>query len=137
CRSPSPTYPIPSRCCGWSAGLASPTPLARCSPPAQPSYWSAPAMAEPDRHTPLVAVTRRLDDEVDLIEFAGADGVVFERDGIGLAGVGTALTIETEGDPATAAESVDAALSPIDVDDEVGQPGCGPVAFGALPFVPG
>jgi isochorismate synthase len=77
----------------------------------------------------LVARTRRLDDDVDLLAVAGRDGVLFEQHGTGLAGRGVALRIETAAD-------VDAALAAIDVDvdDEVEGPGTGPVAFGALPF---
>jgi isochorismate synthase len=75
----------------------------------------------------LVARTRRLDTDVDLLAVAGRDGVLFEQHGTGLAGRGVALRIES-------AAEVDAALAAIDVDDEVGHAGTGPVAFGALPF---
>lgn len=77
-----------------------------------------------DRH--LVARTRRLDADVDLLALAGGDGVVVERGRAGLAGRGTALR--------TAAADIDAVLATIAVDDEVGVPGCGAVAFAALPF---
>ncbi|MGI8661692.1 MAG: isochorismate synthase [Acidimicrobiales bacterium] len=76
------------------------------------------------------AVTRRLDGEVDLVEQAGDAGVVFERGRIGLAGRREAMRV-----PADAA-SVARALSAFDIDDEVGVPGCGPVAFAAIPFDP-
>jgi len=76
------------------------------------------------------AVTRRLDGDVDLVAAAGADGVVVERARVGLAGRGEARRV-----PADAA-SIAEALGAIDVDDEVGLPGCGPVAFAALPFDP-
>lgn len=66
--------------------------------------------------------------EVDLVAFAGDDGVLFERDGCGLAGRGVALRLD-----AAAAGEVLAAIPTI---DEVGRPGCGPVAIGALPFDP-
>lgn len=84
---------------------------------------------------PLLARTRRLDDEIDLLDIAGADGVLFSRGGSGLAGRGEALRVahDPATDPATA---VGAALSAIDVDDDVGRPGCGPVGFAALPFDP-
>ncbi|HEV7763326.1 MAG TPA: isochorismate synthase [Acidimicrobiales bacterium] len=86
----------------------------------------------------LVARTRRLDRDVDLLAVAGADGVLFERGRAGLAGRGVAARIPwTAGDPAAAARAAADALAAIDADDQVGQPGCGPVAFGALPFVPG
>ena len=79
--------------------------------------------------TGLVARTVAIDPgEVDLVAFAGDDGVLFERDGCGLAGRGVALRI-----PAGGAAR---ALATIDADDAVGCPGTGPVAFGALPFRP-
>ena len=52
------------------------------------------------------------------------------RDGVGLAGRGVALT----GRPSTTSAD---ALAAIERDDEVGPARCGPVAFGALPFLPG
>ena len=79
---------------------------------------------------PLTARTVALDGpEVDLLAFAGDDGVLFEREGWGLAGRGVALRVE----PARADEALGAMAS----HDEVGLPGCGPVAIGALPFDPG
>jgi menaquinone-specific isochorismate synthase len=85
---------------------------------------------------PLVARTRRLDDEIDLLTVAGSDGVLVSRGGSGLAGRGEALRIAhgPEDDPA---DTVGAALGAIEVDDELGRPGCGPVGFAALPFDPG
>ncbi|HVX17056.1 MAG TPA: isochorismate synthase [Acidimicrobiales bacterium] len=82
----------------------------------------------PDAHggAALVARTRRLDLDVDLPVLAGADGVLFERAGEGFAGLGVATQVP--------AELAATALAAIDVDDEVGLPGCGAVAFGALPF---
>jgi menaquinone-specific isochorismate synthase len=74
----------------------------------------------------LVARTRRRDGDVDLLAAAGADGVVFERERVGLAGRGVAGRFPLAG----AAD----ALGAIEVDDEVGLPGTGAVAFGALPF---
>jgi len=86
----------------------------------------------------LVARTRRLDADVDLVAFAGRDGFVFEKGRSGLAGRGEALTIDwAAGDPSAAARAAAATLAAIEADDEVGVPGTGPVAFGALPFVPG
>ncbi len=78
----------------------------------------------------LVARTRRLDGDVDLLAVAGSDGLLFARGGTGLAGAGEAARIPREG----AAE----ALAAIEVGlDEVARPGSGPVAFAALPFLPG
>jgi menaquinone-specific isochorismate synthase len=75
------------------------------------------------------ARTVPVDGPVDLLAFAGDDGVLFEREGAGLAGRGEALRVEGTMDtlPARAA----AALAGIDGDA---------VALGALPFdrdVPG
>lgn len=87
--------------------------------------------------TKLVARTVRLDTEIDLLELAGDDGVLFEKGRRGLAGRGLALTIDVpRAAPSRAAEVVGDALATIECDDAVGLPGCGPVAFGALPFAP-
>ena len=67
-------------------------------------------------------------DDVDLLGFAGDHGMLFERDGCGLAGRGIALRV-----PAGQAAEALAAMA---ADDEVGLPGTGPVALGALPFSP-
>ena len=75
----------------------------------------------------LTATTRRLDADVDLLAAAGPDGVLFERGRAGLAGRGVVLQVPVA--------DADEALASIAVDDEVGLPGCGPVAFGALPFL--
>ena len=75
----------------------------------------------------LVARTRRLDRDVDLLAVAGRDGILFEQHGCGFAGRGLAARID-------GAHAVDDALAAIEVDDEVGLPGTGPVAFAALPF---
>jgi isochorismate synthase len=86
----------------------------------------------------LVARTRRLDADADLLAIAGRDGALFEKGRVGLAGRGCATRIDwPAGDPAAAARSAAAELAAIESDDEVGAPGCGPVAFGALPFAPG
>ena len=86
----------------------------------------------------LVARTRRLDADVDLVAFAGHSGVVFEKGRAGVAGRGCALAIDwPAGDPAAAARAAAAALAAIGSEDEVGVPGTGAVAFGALPFTPG
>jgi menaquinone-specific isochorismate synthase len=76
----------------------------------------------------LVARTRRLDADVDLLEVSGDGGWLFEHDRAGLAGRGVAVRV--------AVEDADELLASIPVDDEVGRPGCGPIAFGALPFHP-
>jgi isochorismate synthase len=75
------------------------------------------------------AITRPLDKNVDLNDVAGDDGLLFVRDGVGVASRGIARRIDVE--------EATASLASIDRDDEVRQPGCGPVAIGALPFTPG
>jgi isochorismate synthase len=86
----------------------------------------------------LVARTRRLDADVDLLTFAGDDGFVFEKARSGVAGRGCALVVDwPRGAPAAAARSAADALAALAVDDQVRVPGTGPVAFGALPFEPG
>jgi menaquinone-specific isochorismate synthase len=74
----------------------------------------------------LVATTRRVDHDVDLLALAGRDGVVLERGRSGLAGRGVATRVPLA--------EADALLAGIATDDEVGAPGTGPVAFGALPY---
>jgi menaquinone-specific isochorismate synthase len=70
--------------------------------------------------------TRRLDRDVDLLAVAGADGVLWEKGGFGVAGRGVARRVSVD--------QVAAALGALDVDDELDAPGSGPVAFAALPF---
>ena len=86
----------------------------------------------------LVARTRLLDLAPDLLAVAGDDGALFVHADVGLAGVGEAARITV---PRTGgrddAHAVQAVLGAIDTHDEVRQPGCGPVALGALPFDPG
>jgi isochorismate synthase len=75
------------------------------------------------------AVTRPLDTDVDLNAFARGDGLLFVRDGVGLAGRGVAVRASVD-------EVMDT-LAAIERDDTVRQPGSGPVAVGCLPFRPG
>jgi menaquinone-specific isochorismate synthase len=77
----------------------------------------------------LVARTRRLDRDADLLAVAGSDGVLWERSGLGLAGRGEAARVPVG--------AVDELLRDIERDDPVNLPGSGPVAFAALPFLPG
>jgi len=83
---------------------------------------------------PLRARSFWLDQSVDLLTVAGGDGWLWEREGVGFAGRGCAARVVVPGGIAFAAAAVDAALAGIDTDDEVGVPGSGPVAVGALPF---
>lgn len=77
---------------------------------------------------PLVARTRRVDRDIDLLALAGAAGVLLERAKTGLSGRGVAQRV-----PVSQADGV---LAAIEVHDEVRLAGTGPVAFGALPFRP-
>jgi isochorismate synthase len=83
------------------------------------------------------ATTRRLDGDVDLLDVAGAHGFLFEQHGLGVAGRGEALRVPLPVGPgrlAAAADQVTAALGTLEGEDDVGLPGCGPLAFAALPF---
>jgi len=84
------------------------------------------------RRSGLVARTVRLDvdpADVDLVAFAGADGVLWEHDGVSLAGRGVATRLS--------AALVDDGLAAVELDeDEVDAPGTGAIAIGALPFTP-
>jgi isochorismate synthase len=75
------------------------------------------------------AVTRALDVNVDLNDVAGSDGLLFVRDGVGIASRGVACRV--------AVDDVMSVLESIERDDDVRRAGCGPVAIGALPFTPG
>ena len=75
------------------------------------------------------AVTTWLDNDVDLNDFAGGDGYLFVRDGIGLAGQGVAARVDAD-------ETV-TFLAAMDAEDHVGIAGSGPIAIGVLPFRPG
>ena len=75
----------------------------------------------------LVARTRRLDQDVDLLAVAGQHGFLFEQHGLGIAGRGAALRIDDR-------FAVDDAFASIEVEDEVATLGSGPVAFTAIPF---
>jgi menaquinone-specific isochorismate synthase len=91
------------------------------------------AMSEPK----LVARTRRLDLDVDLIAVAGESGLLWQRGRAGFAGRGTALEVTVAaGDPTRSAGAAHTVLAAVEVDDEVGLPGTGPAAIGALPFDP-
>ena len=87
----------------------------------------------------LRAVTRRLDDDIDLLAVAGAHGLLFEQRGSGLAARGEAVRLEVAGgaERTTSVTAAHEALAAMAGEDDVRLPGTGPVAFGALPFDPG
>lgn len=85
----------------------------------------------------LVATTVRLDRDVDLISFAGDDGLLWEHEGEGLAARGEARRIDLpHGLAGEASEQrVRGALAAVSGAAD-GPPGTGPVAMAALPFDP-
>ena len=76
----------------------------------------------------MKAFTRPLDHDIDLNAVARGDGYLFVRDGVGVAGRGVAAR-------GPVAE-IEQRLAAIECVDEVGVPGGGPIALGALPFRP-
>lgn len=74
------------------------------------------------------ATTLPFDADVDLNDIARGDGYLFVRDGVGLAARGVARRVPVD-------EAVDV-LASIEHDDRVGGTN-GPIAIGALPFLPG
>jgi menaquinone-specific isochorismate synthase len=86
----------------------------------------------------LLARTTALAGPPDLLAEAGEAGLLWRDEQGGLAGAGVAARIELPGglaDP-DSVHRVSEALESIETFDEVGLPGCGPVAIGALPFDP-
>ena len=77
----------------------------------------------------LIARTTRLDRDLDLVTVAGSHGVVFSRSRTGFGGRGVAARLPR----ADALSSLAAMVA----EGPTSQPGSGPVAFGALPFLPG
>ena len=88
----------------------------------------------------LQSVTRRLPEsqakELDLLAFAGDDGLLFMHDGVGLSARGSVLTIEMP-EGTSAVNHVETILRALHTDDALMRAGTGPVAFGALPYLPG
>lgn len=83
----------------------------------------------------LRATGFRIDDDVDLVELAGADGIVVTRSGAGVAGIGTAATVEVgPGERHLLAARVAAVLGAL---ARAGDPEApAPFAVGALPYDP-
>lgn len=86
----------------------------------------------------LVARTVVLPSPPDLLAVAGSDGYLVPGPvpGSGLAGQGRALRIPIDPASPDAGPAVAGVLRAIVAHDEVGRPGTGPVAMGALPFGP-
>lgn len=98
-----------------------------------------PTVTDPRDASRWTAVTRRLPEEMakelDLLAFAGDDGMLFMRDGVGLAARGTAFRIPVPGGTA-AVDHVRDILGAIVADDLMHRAASGPVAIGALEFLP-
>jgi len=86
----------------------------------------------------LVARTVALLEPPELLGVAGDNGLLWKDERGGIAGQGVALRLDLPGGLAdgTAVRHLGEALGAITIEDEVGLPGCGPVAIGALPFDP-
>jgi menaquinone-specific isochorismate synthase len=65
-------------------------------------------------------------DQIDLTSFAGSEGMLFVRNGIGLATCGIASRV--------ASHEAKEFLASIQIDDSVKAPGTGPVLIGSIPF---
>ena len=79
-------------------------------------------------YRPMIAHTTALTSDLDLNDVARGDGYLFVREGVGFAGRGVAARVSIE-------EAVEF-LAAIEHHDEVGETN-GPIALGALPFLPG
>ncbi len=85
-------------------------------------------MTAPSVATGLVACTRPIAPPTDLLDALGAGGFAWLTEGVSFVTEGVAARV-------TPGEAADA-LAAIVVDDTVQRPGTGPIAVGALPFVP-
>jgi menaquinone-specific isochorismate synthase len=65
-------------------------------------------------------------DQIDLTSFAGSEGMLFVRNGIGLATCGIASRV--------ASRDAKDFLASIQIDDSVKAPGTGPILIGSIPF---
>lgn len=80
------------------------------------------------------AVSRPLDLAPDLTDVARGDGLLFVRDGVGVAGRGAAARVPAD-DAAGFLATVDHVVE--GADPEAAGPGVGPVAIGWMPYEPG
>ncbi|MEI8337501.1 MAG: hypothetical protein WCG37_11650, partial [Actinomycetes bacterium] len=74
----------------------------------------------------LVARSRIVDSQIDLLAIYSRDDFIWLKDGVGFIAIGSAIEV--------APEDVEETLAAIKIDDEVMQPGSGAIAVGALPF---
>lgn len=98
-----------------------------------------PTVDNPQEASQWTAVTRPLSEELakelDLLAFAGDDGMLFMRDGVGLAGRRAAFRIPVP-EGTAAVGHVRNILSAVVADDSMHRAASGPVAIGALEFLP-
>lgn len=73
--------------------------------------------------------------DLDLVAFAGDTGMLFTRDGVGIAARGIAFQIDVPGGVANVSH-VRTILSALTTDDPLHRAASGPVAIGALEFLP-
>ena len=103
-----------------------------CNAPASRRVAASRPVGRPDPvadgDTPMIARTTPLESDLDLNDVARGDGYLFVREGVGFAGRGVAARVPID-------EAVEF-LAAIEHDDEVGETN-GPIALGALPFLPG
>jgi len=84
----------------------------------------------------MIARTTRLESDVDLNDVARGDGYLFVREGVGFAGRGVAARLPID-EAVEFLAAIEHDHEDADKDnDEVGD-GHGPIALGALPFLPG
>ncbi len=104
-----------------------------------PPVVRTPTVTGPQDASQWTAVTRPLPEEMakelDLLAFAGDEGMLFMRDGVGLAARGSAFRIPVPGG-AAAVGHVRAILGAVVADDPMHRAASGPVAIGALAFLP-
>lgn len=104
-------------------------------PDAPSTGHGPPSHPQPQPQPRLRATGFRIDDDVDLISFAGANGMVIVHDGVGIAGIGCAAEVRFgPGQRHTASATVHTVLNGMEREGDGGAPA--PLAFGALPFDP-
>src|SRR6188472_4053729 len=86
----------------------------------------------------MIARTIRLESEVDLNDVARGDGYLFVREGVGFAGRGVAARVPID-EAVEFLAAIEHQHDDEDKDNDAGQlgDGHGPIALGALPFLPG
>lgn len=81
--------------------------------------------------------TVRLDAAIDPVALGARSGLLWTRDRFALAGIGVAARIPVDRPTPDGARAAQAALAALAGADDLRSPGSGPVAFAAMPFLPG